>query len=194
MGLDCYAMHWNPLHNSRWDCVAGQRPGISAKGCGQFSLRSSYATHRPEVRTMPNCIACGAELEPPVRVPHTVYVKTLYRIVGQDYCRQHVIRAAVAAGCPASSTRSNRWPAPWWPRTGECFPCNTTSLSRDEPVYGDNGFRDSNPTRNQKHPVDATTGAAGPHPCRLRRSPPGDGPSNHAGPSSGTGRVGGEPR
>ena len=47
---------------------------------------------------MANCIACGAELEPLVRAPHTVYVKTLYRIGGQDYCRHHVIRAAVAAG------------------------------------------------------------------------------------------------
>ena len=47
---------------------------------------------------MPNCIACGAELEPPVRAPHTVYVKSLYRIGGQDYCRHHIIRAAVAAG------------------------------------------------------------------------------------------------
>ena len=25
---------------------------------------------------MPSCVAGGAELEPPVRVPHTVYVKT----------------------------------------------------------------------------------------------------------------------
>ncbi len=47
---------------------------------------------------MPKCVACGAELEPPVRVPHTVYVKTLYRVAGQDYCRHHTIRAAVAAG------------------------------------------------------------------------------------------------
>ena len=47
---------------------------------------------------MSNCIAGGAELEPPVRAPHTVYVKTLYRIAGQDYCRHHIIRAAVAAG------------------------------------------------------------------------------------------------
>ena len=47
---------------------------------------------------MPKCAFCGAELEPPVRAPHTVYVKTLYRIAGQDYCRHHVIRAAVAAG------------------------------------------------------------------------------------------------
>ena len=51
---------------------------------------------------MPNCVACGAELEPPVRAPHTVYVKTLYRIGGQDYWRHHIIRAAVAA-CPAST-------------------------------------------------------------------------------------------
>lgn len=47
---------------------------------------------------MPSCIACGADLQPPVRVPHTVYVKTLYRIAGQDYCRHHIIRAAVSAG------------------------------------------------------------------------------------------------
>ena len=46
---------------------------------------------------MPSCVACGAELEPPVRVPHTLYVKSLYRIGGQDYCRHHIIRAAVAA-------------------------------------------------------------------------------------------------
>lgn len=35
-----------------------------------------------------------------MRVPGAVYVKTLYRISGQDYyyCRHHIIRAAVAAG------------------------------------------------------------------------------------------------
>ena len=47
---------------------------------------------------MPSCVACAAELEPPVRTPHTVYVKSLYRIAGQDYCRHHIIRAAVTAG------------------------------------------------------------------------------------------------
>ena len=36
---------------------------------------------------------------PPVRAPHTVYVKSLYRIGGQNYyCRPHIVRAAVAAG------------------------------------------------------------------------------------------------
>ena len=47
---------------------------------------------------MANCVACGAELEPPVRIPHTVYVRSLYRIAGQDYYRHHIIKAAVAAG------------------------------------------------------------------------------------------------
>ena len=47
---------------------------------------------------MPKCAARGAGLEPPVRTPHTVYVKRLYRIAGQDYCRHHIIRAAVVAG------------------------------------------------------------------------------------------------
>ena len=47
---------------------------------------------------MPSCVACSAELEPPVRVPPTVYMKSLYRIGGRDYCRHHIIRAAVASG------------------------------------------------------------------------------------------------
>ena len=47
---------------------------------------------------MASCVACGSELEPPVRAPHTVYVKTLYRTGGHDYCRHHIAKAAVAAG------------------------------------------------------------------------------------------------
>ena len=47
---------------------------------------------------MPSCVARGAELGSPVRAPHTVYVKALYRIAGQDYCRHHIIRAVVPAG------------------------------------------------------------------------------------------------
>ena len=47
---------------------------------------------------MPQCVACGAELEPPVRVPHTVYAQKLFRIGGEHYCRHHVIKPAVAAG------------------------------------------------------------------------------------------------
>ena len=81
---------------------------------------------------MSQCVACGAELEPPVRTSHTVYVKSLYRIAGQNYCRHHIIRAAVAAGVitevkpgagPAATM--NRGVPPW----------NMTGPSRGELMY-----------------------------------------------------------
>lgn len=31
-------------------------------------------------------------------IASTIYVSTLYRIAGRDYCRHHTIRAAVAVG------------------------------------------------------------------------------------------------
>ena len=64
---------------------------------------------------MPSCVACGAELEPPVRAPHTVYVKSLYRMGGQDYRRHHIIRAAVAAGVIAE-VRAGAGPVVAMPR------------------------------------------------------------------------------
>ena len=72
--------------------------GKTQRGEGGFHYNPGNPTNHPAVRTTPNCVVCGTELEPPVRTPHTVYVKTLYRIGGQDYCRHHVIRVAVAAG------------------------------------------------------------------------------------------------
>ena len=54
--------------------------------------------NHPKVKAMPSCVACGKELEPPARAPHTNYVKSLYQLAGQTYCRHHVIKAAVAAG------------------------------------------------------------------------------------------------
>ena len=57
------------------------------------------------------CVVCGAQLEPPVRVPHTVYVKSLYWVAGQDYCRHHVIRAAVTAGV-ITELRAGAGPGP----------------------------------------------------------------------------------
>ena len=47
---------------------------------------------------MPACHACGVKLAPPVRQPHTVYVRRLFLVGGRHYCRHHVIAAAVAAG------------------------------------------------------------------------------------------------
>ena len=47
---------------------------------------------------MASCVACGAEPEPPVRAPHTVYMKSLYQLAGRTYCRHRIIRAATTAG------------------------------------------------------------------------------------------------
>ncbi len=44
------------------------------------------------------CHACGVQLTPPVRQPHTVYVRKLFLLGGRHYCRHHVVAAAVAAG------------------------------------------------------------------------------------------------
>ena len=60
---------------------------------------------------MLSCVACGAELEPPVGVPHSVCVKSQYRIGGQDYRRHHVIKAALAAGV-ITEVRAATGPAP----------------------------------------------------------------------------------
>ena len=81
---------------------------------------------------MSNCIACGAELEPPVRAPHTVYVKTLYRIAGQDYCRHHIIRLRRP---PASSPRLSPAPVRWWPGHGERNPPSTTDPTSNDSMY-----------------------------------------------------------
>ena len=73
---------------------------------------------------MAQCVACGAELEPPVRTPHTVYVKSLYRIAGQDYCRHHIIRAAVAAGV-ITEVKASAGPA--------AMPLGATATELDRP-------------------------------------------------------------
>ena len=58
--------------------------------------RFKWIPYLPRVNL--TCFACSTELEPPFRTPHTVYVKSRYRIAGQDYCRDHIIRAAAVAG------------------------------------------------------------------------------------------------
>ena len=44
------------------------------------------------------CHTCGVRLTPPVRQPHTVYVRKLFLLGGRRYCRHHLVAAAVAAG------------------------------------------------------------------------------------------------
>ena len=93
---------------------------------------------------MPSCVACGSELEPPVRTPHTVYVKTLYRIAGQYYCRHHTIRAAVAAGVitkvRVGSGSDTVFLAPrHWPRFEVCWRVIGQRLRHRAPDAGSTG-------------------------------------------------------
>ena len=85
--MESVAFHWVPGHGraASWD-----EAGIH--------YNPASVINQAEVRTMPKCAFCGAELEPPVRALHTIYMKSLYRIGGQDYCRHHVIITAVALG------------------------------------------------------------------------------------------------
>ena len=101
-GMDWYAMHCYPFHSIPMDSnrlLSAEGNGLGKttnESGGAFTTipdNSGNATNHLEVRTMLSCVAGGAQLEPPVHAPHTVYVKTLYRIAGQDYCRHHIIRA-----------------------------------------------------------------------------------------------------
>ena len=95
IGIQCIGIRSIALATMSW---RDARPGKGKRSAGVFHYNPVNATIYPEVKTMPKCVTCGAQLEPPVCTPHTVYVKTLYRIAGQDYCRHHIIRAVVAAG------------------------------------------------------------------------------------------------
>ena len=113
IGYDSIGIHCIPLATTP---RPGALPGQAQRGRDGFHYNPVNAINHMEVRTMPRCVACGAELEPPVRAPHTVYVKTLYRIAGQDYCCHHIIRAAVAAGV-IIEVKAGAGPATAVPRT-----------------------------------------------------------------------------
>ena len=106
IGYDSIGIQYIPLGTSpRPDA----RPGKAQRGTGRFHYNAGNETMPAtslitEAITMAQCAYCGAELKPPVRAPHTVYVKSLYRIAGQDYCRHHIISAAVAAGSMVKQT------------------------------------------------------------------------------------------
>ena len=76
--MEWIRFQWNPLHTIGYRSTAGRPPGTGGKGCRGFHYNPVDDTNHPEVIKMPHCAACGAEPEPPVRAPHTVYVKTLY--------------------------------------------------------------------------------------------------------------------
>ena len=86
-------MDTNALESIPYQCnsslaqaPSGHPPGERDKRVsGWFHYNSGKATNHPEVRTLPKCAFCDDELVPPVRTPHTGYVKTLYRVGGQGY-------------------------------------------------------------------------------------------------------------
>ena len=75
-GNQCVGSHGIPLDTS--PSRRGAFPEWSQRGTGGFHYNPVSATNHPEVKTMPQCVACGAELEPPVHAPHTLYVKNPY--------------------------------------------------------------------------------------------------------------------
>ena len=105
-GIDTIPMEWIPMHcipihsipmdKNRPRDTVGDRSGKRAKESGAVhydagNVRSPGGENNAQMR----CLRLKANRP---SVPHTVYVKSLYRIGGQECCRHHIVRAAVAAG------------------------------------------------------------------------------------------------
>ena len=114
--MECIGMEWISLlsigmdSKRPWNTV-GDRLGKGQRGPGLVTTMPANQLNHPVVKPTPNCVACGAELAPPIHAPHTVYMKSLYRIVCEDYCHHHIIRAAVAAVL-MTEVRAGAGPAP----------------------------------------------------------------------------------
>ena len=78
--VDCYPFHSIPMDSNRLLSAEGNGLGKTTnESGGAFTTtpdNAGNATNHLEVRTMLSCVAGGAQLEPPVHAPHTVYVKT----------------------------------------------------------------------------------------------------------------------
>ena len=74
------------------------------------------------------------------RTPHTVYVKTLYRIAGRNYCRDHIIKAPVAAGGHGRSITQldPRFNAPSFDATSHVWQVNDDIRFDRAPINVDN--------------------------------------------------------
>ena len=103
IGMESSGIQWAAIHSMACQSIsfcamatAGREKDKRVRGRFHYNLGNTI--NHPEVKAMPSCVACGKELEPPARAPHTNYVKSLYQLAGQTYCRHHVIKAAVAAG------------------------------------------------------------------------------------------------
>ena len=72
-GMDWYPMHWSPLHtnaiHSRPRRRPDTRPGKGIKNLEDLSLQFGSRHKSPGGEIMPSCVACAAELAPPVPPP-----------------------------------------------------------------------------------------------------------------------------
>ena len=87
-GVMEWTASWNALGSTALESIAYQcslspapapsrhPPGERTNEPGAVSLQFRQRHQSPEVRTMPKCAFCDAELEPPVRALHTVYVNS----------------------------------------------------------------------------------------------------------------------
>ena len=57
---------------------------------------------------MPDCVACGVDLDPAVSTPHTISVEKLCCIASQDDRGNHISGAAVAGGA-ITEVKPGRW-------------------------------------------------------------------------------------
>ena len=111
IGMQCIEIHSIPMDSKRLRSGEGDRLGRGQRGPGLVTTMPANQLNHPVVKPTPNCVACGAELAPPIHAPHTVYMKSLSRIVCEDYCHHHIIRAAVAA-LLMTEVRAGAGPAP----------------------------------------------------------------------------------
>ena len=103
IGMDRNGMHSIPVQCIPLDWIALRSPARvnEKRQLGAFTtigVNDPIATLSNGGGTMANCFICQTELAPPVRTRHTVYVRRLFLLGGQTYCRHHIIPAAVTAG------------------------------------------------------------------------------------------------
>ena len=124
-------MHWSPLHTSQYHSTAWRRSRENDKtGSGALSLQFRQHPKSPGGEIMPSCVACGAELEPPV--PHPT--PSTSRACTASPAR--TTAATTSSGPrrpPASSPRSGPAAVRQWPclRSEPCGTCPTPRLWAD---------------------------------------------------------------
>ena len=103
IGMDCNGVYSIPIQCIPLDWIALRSP-VRVNDKRQLGAFTTIGVNDPIAilskggEAMASCFICQTELAPPVRARHTVYVRKLFLLGGQTYCRHHIIPAAVAAG------------------------------------------------------------------------------------------------